>query len=66
MENMKKTKNPMAKLIASYKSDGVEPKTIYEKYLDHTHNYQQQYGIRTIVLMMVGSFYEVYGLKSAS
>ena len=55
----------MAKLIASYKSDGPEPKTIYEKYLDHTANYQQQYGQRTIVLMMVGSFYEVYGLKSA-
>ena len=56
----------MAKLIASYKSDGPEPKTIYEKYLDHTANYKQQYGERTIVLMMVGSFYEVYGLKSAS
>ena len=54
----------MAKLIASYKSDGPEPKTIYEKYLDHTTNYRQQYGQRTIVLMMVGSFYEVYGLKS--
>jgi len=56
----------MAKLIASYKSDGPEPKTIYEKYLDHTANYQQQYGEKTIVLMMVGSFYEVYGLKSAN
>lgn len=63
---MKKSKNPMAKLIASYKSDGLEPKTIYEKYLDHTANYYQQYGQKTIVLMMVGSFYEVYGLKSAS
>jgi DNA mismatch repair protein MutS len=61
---MKKSKNPMAKLIASYKSDGPEPKTIYEKYLDHTANYRQQYGQKTIVLMMVGSFYEVYGLKS--
>jgi DNA mismatch repair protein MutS len=63
---MKKSRNPMAKLIASYKSDGPEPKTIYEKYLDHTANYYQQYGQKTIVLMMVGSFYEVYGLKSAS
>jgi DNA mismatch repair protein MutS len=63
---MKKSRNPMAKLIASYKSDGVEPKTIYEKYLDHTANYQQQYGEKTIVLMMVGSFYEVYGLKSTN
>jgi DNA mismatch repair protein MutS len=65
---MKKSRNPMAKLIASYKSDpdSVEPKSIYEKYLDHTRNYQQQYGQKTIVLMMVGSFYEVYGLKSAT
>ena len=63
---MKKSRNPMAKLIAAYKSEGtIEPKTIYEKYLDHTTNYQQQYGQKTIVLMMVGSFYEVYGLKTA-
>jgi DNA mismatch repair protein MutS len=67
---MKKSRNPMAKLIASYKSDEPngpnEPKTIYEKYLDHTANYQQQYGRKTVVLMMVGSFYEVYGLKAPS
>jgi DNA mismatch repair protein MutS len=62
---MKKSRNPMAKLIASYKSDNTEPQSIYEKYLDHTKNYQSQYGKRTIVLMMVGSFYEVYGLKNA-
>ena len=63
---MKKSRNPMAKLIASLKSDGVEPQSIYEKYLEHTRNYQIQYGKKTIVLMMVGSFYEVYGLKSVS
>jgi DNA mismatch repair protein MutS len=38
--------------------------TIYEKYLEYTRQYQQQYGAKTIVLMMVGSFFEVYGLKS--
>lgn len=43
-----------------------ESQSIYEKYLDYTKQYQQQYGPKTIVLMMVGSFFEVYGLKSPS
>jgi len=55
----------MAALVASIRSE--EPasvnQTIYEKYLEHTRNYKAQYGPRTIVLMMVGSFFEVYGLK---
>lgn len=40
--------------------------TIYEKYLEYTRQYQQQYGMRTIVLLMVGSFFEVYALKTGS
>ncbi len=55
----KKILNPMAKLIHADTSD----KTIYEKYLDHTAHYCAQYGEKTVVLMMVGSFYEIYGLK---
>ena len=55
----------MAALVASIRSE--EPasanQNIYEKYLEHTRNYKAQYGPRTIVLMMVGSFFEVYGLK---
>lgn len=39
--------------------------TIYEKYLEYTRQYTHQYGPKTIILMMVGSFFEVYGLKSA-
>jgi DNA mismatch repair protein MutS len=52
-----------AKAISS-----IEPshQTIYEKYLEYTKQYQQQYGPRTIVLLMVGSFFEVYGLKTAT
>jgi DNA mismatch repair ATPase MutS len=38
---------------------------IYDKYLEYTRQYKEQYGSRTIVLMMVGSFFEVYGLKDA-
>ncbi len=54
-------RNPTAKLISSLQE---QSQTIYEKYLDYTRQYQQQYGIKTIVLLMVGSFFEVYGLKS--
>ena len=55
-------KNPMAALVESIRSS-TPIQTIYEKYLEHTQNYKAQYGSRTIVLMMVGSFFEVYGLK---
>lgn len=55
----------MAALVASIRSEDSAStnQTIYEKYLEHTRNYKAQYGPRTIVLMMVGSFFEVYGLK---
>jgi DNA mismatch repair protein MutS len=61
----KAKKNPMAALVASIRSEesASANQTIYEKYLEHTRNYKAQYGPRTIVLMMVGSFFEVYGLK---
>jgi len=55
-------KNPMAALVESIRSS-TTIQTIYEKYLEHTQNYKAQYGERTIILMMVGSFFEVYGLK---
>jgi DNA mismatch repair protein MutS len=64
----KAKKNPMAALVASIRSstDPIPTQNIYEKYLEHTRNYKAQYGPRTIVLMMVGSFFEVYGLKDGS
>lgn len=36
---------------------------IYNEYFGHTETYQTKYGANTIVLMQVGSFIEVYGLK---
>jgi DNA mismatch repair protein MutS len=68
---MSKTKkNPMAALVASIRSADVRSadapsgnQNIYDKYLEYTRQYKEQYGPRTIVLMMVGSFFEVYGLK---
>jgi len=34
-------------------------------YFEHTKKYAEEYGDKTIVLMMVGSFYEMYGEKSS-
>ena len=36
---------------------------IVKLYLDLTKKYKKEYGEKTILLMQVGSFYEVYGLK---
>jgi len=38
--------------------------SIYEDYFKLTNDYQQQYGKNTIVLMQVGAFFEVYGIKN--
>uniref|UniRef100_A0A6C0BWJ6 DNA mismatch repair proteins mutS family domain-containing protein n=1 Tax=viral metagenome TaxID=1070528 RepID=A0A6C0BWJ6_9ZZZZ len=39
--------------------------TIYDDYFQETVNYKKQYGPKTLVLMQVGSFYEIYALKDA-
>lgn len=36
---------------------------IFSEYFSQTKNYKSQYGERTIVLMQVGAFFEIYGLK---
>jgi len=37
---------------------------IYNEYFDTVNIYQEKYGLNTILLMQVGSFFEVYGLKN--
>ncbi len=44
----------------------MQSDSIYDKYLEYESNFSKHYGSKTIVLMMVGSFYEVYGLKNNS
>jgi len=45
-------------------SKSVADSSIYKEYFQHTKNYQSQYGERTVVLMQVGAFFEVYGIKN--
>ena len=44
-----------------------EPKkndSIYDLYFNYTKQYKNEYGDKTIVLMQVGSFYEMYGIQN--
>ena len=44
-----------------------DPETgIYYEYFNQTKNYQKQYGLKTVVLMQVGAFFEVYGIKNTN
>ena len=37
---------------------------MYPEYFQHTKQYKMQYGEKTIVLMQVGAFFEIYGVKN--
>ena len=39
--------------------------SIYREYFQRTVEYTAQYGVNTVVLMQVGAFFEVYGIKVA-
>jgi len=38
--------------------------SLISTYLDYTKKYSEEYGEKTVVLMMVGSFYEIYGERN--
>ena len=41
-----------------------EDNSIYNEYFKITKEYQEKYGKNTVLLMQVGSFFEIYGLKN--
>ncbi len=41
-----------------------ENKSIFDKYSDYAKHYKEIYGNRVAILMMVGSFYEIYGQRT--
>uniref|UniRef100_A0A6C0BUK2 DNA mismatch repair proteins mutS family domain-containing protein n=1 Tax=viral metagenome TaxID=1070528 RepID=A0A6C0BUK2_9ZZZZ len=44
-------------------SNKKEKESIFKLYFDLTDKYKKEYGERTVVLLQVGSFYEIYGMK---
>lgn len=40
--------------------------SLYAEYFNHTDFYIQKYGAKTLVLMQVGSFFEIYGVKQST
>lgn len=42
----------------------ISTKNIMTEYIDLTNEYQKKYGKKTIILLQVGAFFEVYGLKN--
>jgi len=51
------------KKVSSNKKTGDENTSIYAEYFSAVDKFCQEYGSETIVLMQVGSFFEVYGLQ---
>lgn len=52
--------------MISTEDDKTQPNpSIYREYFQLTVEYTAKYGINTIVLMQVGAFFEVYGIKVA-
>jgi DNA mismatch repair protein MutS len=43
----------------------TDTKSIYGEYFKYTEEYQLKYGKHSVVLMQVGAFFEVYGIKLA-
>jgi DNA mismatch repair protein MutS len=46
-------------------SETINEDNIYSEYFKYTKEYQEKYGENTIVLMQVGSFLEVYGVRDS-
>ena len=38
--------------------------SILKEYLDYYHTYQEKYGEKCIIFMLVGNFYEIYSVLS--
>ncbi len=53
----------MKKTSKSSEKSPTETISIYKEYIDLTKTYVAKYGSRTIVLLQVGAFFEVYGFR---
>ena len=42
----------------------IKHRTIFDDYIDYQEKFEKKYGSNTIVLMEVGSFFEIYGVET--
>jgi DNA mismatch repair protein MutS len=52
--------NTIVKITPCRSPDGIMS-DIYQEYVDLTSQYRTKYGLKTVVLLQVGAFFEVYG-----
>ena len=52
-------------MISTEEDKGPQNPSIYREYFQRTAEYTAKYGPNTVVLMQVGAFFEVYGLRVA-
>jgi len=60
---MKKTSRPSTK---SSVIPSAQTRSIYDEYFEYDITYKSQYGLKTCVLLEVGSFFEIYTYKTLS
>ena len=44
----------------------ITRRTIFDAYIDYQERFEKKYGYNTIVLMEVGSFFEIYGIETST
>ena len=44
----------------------ITRRTIFDDYIDYQERFEKKYGSNTIVLMEVGSFFEIYGIETST
>jgi DNA mismatch repair protein MutS len=51
-------------MLVQMKSDATSSVSIYKEYFTLTQKYREEYGKKVVVLLQVGAFFEIYGIKN--
>ena len=55
---------PPKRVVKQKSSDESDSVSTSQEYFNLSKEYEEKYGKNTVVLMQVGSFFEVYGVKN--
>ena len=61
---MNRYKYKFRELLVIMKADATSNVSIYTEYFTLTDKYRQEYGKKMVVLLQVGAFFEIYGIKT--